>query len=494
MENAFDGDYDDWDLFWQNSIPAPVSPALAAVQQQQPQQHHEQQEPPAPKRSKASHSLWDTTDSWVETAAAVASILDPSANNDDDDNHDNNDVPTDYTPGCVTISVPPIQWLPTATAAGVFPESEAAAAEEKVAEKSLTVAATPVNNETDTFFAEWGSPISNVSGQSFKKIPGSQPLATSTPLVGHSMRSKNGKKLGGAAAASLLAAENARLELASLTYPELVQRYTALMEKKQSMTGRVFNKAVLELLAVFASKSPGDVPTAGGGSAITGGGACRGQLGRDDDDEWNSEKLALAKFRDELLNEKEMASETLVERVVEYIQTKLSPSLTADERKETLLKKSLSFVLDISPQLSIKTSPLIRSYVNRIFDSQMDNLFAEIVMPEMPLREKSLMYSRMFGNFIDSDKCVSFAATNKALLGKLSMRDLFFLTFYACVTSRRHRGDNLLQIGVCGRSSVGKSLLVENVLMQSAHQLLTTTSSSSSDGGCGRFAVGKVGV
>jgi hypothetical protein len=488
MENPFNEDdaNDDWDLFWQNSIGA-GSPAITI--QYQPQEQQSVQ--PSPKKNKPdpSLSLWDTTDSWMETAAAVASIAGPSAVDDSVVNHTAGGSQTEAE-------------KPTA------PVAETALTREKsVADPVFTWAVTPTDHAAISF-ADWGSPISKGGGRA-DPIPRLPPV-TSTPLE-TTIRSKNGRKIGGAAAASAQAAENARLELASLSYPELVQRYVALMDKKKTMGGRVFNKAALELLAVFASKSPAltAVPVASlKPNTPRSIDASAGRLGKekrreerekdkgndddddDDDDDWNSEKLALAKFRDELLNQKEMASETLVERVVEYIQTKISPSLTADERKEMLLKKSLAFVLDISPQLSIKTSPLVRSYVNRIFDSQMDNLFAEIRMPEMPLREKSLMYNRMFGNFIDSDKCVSFAATNKALLGKLSMRDLFCLTFYACVTSRRHRGDNLLQIGVCGRSSVGKSLLIENVLMQSAHQLLTTTSSSSSESGVGRFAVG----
>jgi hypothetical protein len=209
------------------------------------------------------------------------------------------------------------------------------------------------------------------------------------------------------------------------------------MARKGHMDSRQFNKAALELLAAFAAKSPSGTAAAPASSSA----------GPDD---WASEKEALGHFRKLLLNKKEMDSEDLVARVCQYIQSQLSPLLTADEKKETLLKKSLAFVLELSPQLSLKTAPVIRSYVSRMFDAQLDNLFAEIRMPEMPMRDKALLYQRMFANLFDDDKSVSFAATNKALLGKISIRDLYFLTFYACVTSRRHRGDNLLQLGCIG--------------------------------------------
>ena len=115
-----------------------------------------------------------------------------------------------------------------------------------------------------------------------------------------------------------------------------------------------------------------------------------------------------------------------------------------------LLKRSIAFVAELSPQLSIKIAPVIRSCVARMFDSALENLFAEIRMPEMPLREKSLMYCRMLSNFLDHPECVSFAATNKSLLGRITPVDIWFLTFFACVTTRRMRGDNLLQLGCVG--------------------------------------------
>lgn len=45
-----------------------------------------------------------------------------------------------------------------------------------------------------------------------------------------------------------------------------------------------------------------------------------------------------------------------------------------------------------------------------------------------------------------------------------------------------------------GISSVGKSALLESIVLQTGHQLLSTASGSSSDGGCGRFMVGSKNV
>ena len=341
-------------------------------------------------------------------------------------------------------------------------------------------------------------------------------------------RASRGRRHKGSSS-SAAAAAAAATDLSTLSWSELTIRHNYLMDQKGRIDSRKFNKSALELLNAFAAKSrtlasaeqSGAVQRQTPAAAANKSGVV---------DPWASEKEALKIFRAKLLNKKDVASEELVARVVEYIQTQLPPFMTADERKETLLKKSLSFVLELSPQISLKTAPVIRSYVNRLFDAQLDNLFAEIRMPEMPVRQKALLYRRMFSRFLDDDRCVSFAATNKPLLGKLAIRDLFFLTFYASVTSKRHRSDNLLQLGctgtrtsdgdvlfcsvasVCptsptirlfvffsffsilsfflGRSSVGKSLLFESLLLICGHQLLTATASGSSDSGCGRYSVG----
>ncbi len=233
-----------------------------------------------------------------------------------------------------------------------------------------------------------------------------------------------------------------------VSWPELLAHYNALKEGKQTMSGRSFNKTALALLdACIRLAQKGVAPVAVADSDRQPG----QETGQED---WNTQKEALSDFRDQLLNQKEQLGEDLVGRVVSYIQQGLPPLLTADEKRETLLKKSLAFIQELSPALSIKTAPVVKSYVARLFDSHMDDMFAEIQMPEMDVREKALIYRRMLSNFIDDNHCVSFAAINRQLLGKLEPRDVWFLTFFACVTTRRSRGDNLLQLGCVGEYKV----------------------------------------
>ena len=258
---------------------------------------------------------------------------------------------------------------------------------------------------------------------------------------------------------------------ASLSWAELVRQHESLLASKGKVTGRKFNKTALDLLNWCASKikqnpcllqdsghlpdrssewQPGPFPSTS--SAPDAGGAGKTL-------HWEGEKEALSEFRALLLNAKEIQSEEMVARVVAYVEKGLPPLLTADEKRDMLMKRSLAFVQELSPQLSLKTGPVIRSYVNQIFDAQLDRLFAEIVMPEKPAREKAIQYRRMFCRFIDDRSCVTFACTSKSLLGRLPPRDVWFLTFFAFVTSRRVRGDNLLQLGCSGLSCILSLLL-----------------------------------
>jgi len=263
-----------------------------------------------------------------------------------------------------------------------------------------------------------------------------------------------------------------------VSWPELLQHHATLLENKEHVSGRRFNKTALDLLNACVSLVKKGIPIPASPETLP------------EDGEWALQKEALSKFRTIILNEKEQVGEDLVQNVVNYIQQTLPPLLTADEKRETLLRKSTAFMQELSPALAIKTLPVIKSCVAQLFDSHMDQMFAEIVIPDMDIKEKALLYRRMLANFIDDERCVSFMTSNRQLLGKVKPKDVWFLTFFACVTARRARGDNLLQLGCCGKSSVGKSMLFESPLLTTAHQILSSATSGSSETGCGRFNLG----
>ena len=279
------------------------------------------------------------------------------------------------------------------------------------------------------------------------------------PVESEKEKPKRGKSLVGIQEA--LSSTYKQDERTSSTVPlsawaDLFREHACLLERKGQIPGRTFNKTALQLLdrcVTLAKTSPlllPSLPPQTGPSLAGHNNVISGNPQSNLNCLWDTEKEALNEFRALLLSNKEQMSESLVCRVVEFVEKSLSPKLSADEKKHELQKKTLAFVSDISPAISVKIAPIIKSHIARKFESQMEDLFAEIHLPEMSLKEKAEMYSRMLSRFIDDPDCVSFATANRQLLGKLEPKDMWFLTFYAFVTARRSRGDSLLMLGVVG--------------------------------------------
>lgn len=238
------------------------------------------------------------------------------------------------------------------------------------------------------------------------------------------------------------------------SWATLFQEHNVLMQSKANMDRRKFNKAAIELLnktmdtayqqivcGVTTSQAIQESPVKSSSLPPAPSPSHQGQ---------NAIEV-FADFREKLLTSKDRISETLVQQVVMFINQGLSPLLTADERKEQLQKKTLDFVMDLSPQLSVKVAPIIKSYITRQFGISIEDMLAEINLPEMSLREKTAMYTRMLDNFLNDTTGISFACSNRQLLGRIAPLDLWFLTFFAFVTAKRSRGDSLLMLGLVGK-------------------------------------------
>jgi hypothetical protein len=223
------------------------------------------------------------------------------------------------------------------------------------------------------------------------------------------------------------------------SWSNIINEHQVLLSNKPNMDRRRFNKSVFMLLNKTISLAQQHLQQANSASIPH------------TVNEWEDPKHIFAKFRKELLNPKEMKSEELVESVVAYVNQTLPSLLTADEHKEELQKKSLALLQDLSPQMSIKLAPIVKSYIVRQFGANIEDLLAEVHLPEMSLKEKTNMYTRMLNNFFSDVGCISFALSNRKLLGNLTPSDLWFLTFFAFVTARRCRGDNLLMLGCVGK-------------------------------------------
>ena len=232
------------------------------------------------------------------------------------------------------------------------------------------------------------------------------------------------------------------------SWASVCQEYAALMNSKGEMDGRKFNKLALALLKKCIGKArQSHEQTAHLFSIPTKEESILNPVVP----VLHNAKELFGDFRNLLLNAKELHSEELCSQVVAFVDKTLPPLLTIDERKEELQKKCIYFLSELSPQISIKLSPIIKSTISRQFGADIEDMLAEVLLPEMSVRDKSNLYSKMLENFLGDTTSISFAVTNRKMMGNLLPADLWFLTFFSMVTTRRCRGDNLLMLGLVGK-------------------------------------------
>lgn len=136
-----------------------------------------------------------------------------------------------------------------------------------------------------------------------------------------------------------------------------------------------------------------------------------------------------------------------------------------------------------SVTLSHRVDPILKLLLEQKMANAMSKSFVSIEENAEDLADLVERYKKCFNTWIDSDNLVSFKATNTRLLGNVSAKDMFILTFFAFCTCRRSKNDNILQLGLVGCSTSGKSTLFESCLMEGSH--VTTN-----EQGVGRFQVG----
>lgn len=192
-------------------------------------------------------------------------------------------------------------------------------------------------------------------------------------------------------------------------------------------------------------------------------------------------KLDQNRHHEKLTTKKDKVIEQFLKEIFDSLPTDESASATELARmwKDEARKK----IADCSITLFHKIQPLVEIMLDQKMTTKMNTSFAEIQTVQLTKREMALRYQRCFNAWIDSEDCVSFQANNPRLLGNIDIKDMFTLTFFIFCTCRRVKNDNLLQLGIVGCSTSGKSTIFESCLMEGSH--VTTN-----EQGVGRFQVG----
>ena len=168
----------------------------------------------------------------------------------------------------------------------------------------------------------------------------------------------------------------------------------------------------------------------------------------------------------ELMSGKDKCAEELVKSIAQSVveqshatafseacerRAAAATGLGADDLHQHQHNKAVNLLSKISPVLVTRYGVLLKTYLSHLQDQTLQDAFAEIKVPELPLHKKTLIYQRMFNNFIDDDDSVSFTTHNKSLLGKVEPKDIFILLMFTFATCRRVKGDNLLQLICSGK-------------------------------------------
>lgn len=159
------------------------------------------------------------------------------------------------------------------------------------------------------------------------------------------------------------------------------------------------------------------------------------------------------------------------------------PNASATELASLWKQEVRDKISNLSVTLFYKLQPLVQIMMDQKLAQRMQHSFVVIETVTPSLKEMALRYQRCFTKWINSSDCVSFETMNKRLLGNISIKDMFVLTYFIFCTCQRVKNDNILQLGLVGASTSGKSTIFESCLMHGSH--VTT-----SEPGVGRFQTG----
>jgi hypothetical protein len=183
----------------------------------------------------------------------------------------------------------------------------------------------------------------------------------------------------------------------------------------------------------------------------------------------------------DLISARELVTESFLKEILDSLPE--PPNSSAVELARAWKDEAKKRIGDMSITLSHRVQPIVQLMLEQKLAKAMDKSFSTIQTVEPSIVEMVNKYKKCFNTWIDDGQNVSFKATNLGLLGSVSAKDMYILTFFTFLTCKRTKNDNILQLGLVGCSTAGKSTLFEACLMEGSH--VTTN-----ECGVGRFQVG----
>ena len=155
--------------------------------------------------------------------------------------------------------------------------------------------------------------------------------------------------------------------------------------------------------------------------------------------------------------------------------------LLDEAEEQQILAEAEDKLAEASPMLCHKYGTVLKALLAHKQQQEFTRTYSQL--PKCVVEKVNLcqIYSACFEKWINSEH-LSFSTLNRTSLGQLSAKDCYVAHLFSMSCCRRVKGDDSFAISVVGRSSVGKTRVIE-------HCLQSASFTYASEPGVGRFNV-----
>ena len=162
-------------------------------------------------------------------------------------------------------------------------------------------------------------------------------------------------------------------------------------------------------------------------------------------------------------------------------QSEEADELLDEADEQAFLSEADNKLADASLLLSHKYGTVLKAHLARRQQLEFTKSYSKLPKINVSKANLCFVYSQCFAQWINSPE-ISFCTLNKSALGALSAKDCFIAHLFSMATCRRVKGDDCYALSVVGKSSVGKTRIIEHCLQQASFTY-------ASEPGVGRFNV-----